>query len=174
MPDGGGDIQVHTDDMLIRPKQMYKYVTKVLQEQKGLKLTCSATVEAHVGVKVVYGTDEERQHAVALLQDQSIEEMHTAFRGLLDEQEQVRNPKIEIPMCTSFKPTDIHEVDIGDKSAVADMKRWPYRQIRRYWGTPCGYAWRIPNAGMRAECWHGTRITTRSIIATVCWIAPSS
>ena len=58
MPDGGGDIQVHTDDMLIRPKKMYKYVTKVLQEQKGLKLACSATVDAHVGVKVVYGTDE--------------------------------------------------------------------------------------------------------------------
>jgi hypothetical protein len=66
MPDGGGDIQVHTDDMLIRPKQMYKYVTKVLQEQKGLKLTCSATVEAHVGVKIVYGTDEEGQHTVTL------------------------------------------------------------------------------------------------------------
>jgi hypothetical protein len=34
-------IQVHTDDMLIRPKRMYEYATKVLQEQKGLKLTCS-------------------------------------------------------------------------------------------------------------------------------------
>jgi hypothetical protein len=45
MPDGGGDIQVHTDDMLIRPKRMYEYATKVLKEQKGLKLTCSASVE---------------------------------------------------------------------------------------------------------------------------------
>jgi hypothetical protein len=32
MPDGGGDIQVHTDDMLIRSKRMYEYATKVLQE----------------------------------------------------------------------------------------------------------------------------------------------
>ena len=102
----GGDIQVHTDDMLIRPNKMYEYVTKVLQEQKGLKLTCSAAVDAHVGVKIVYGTDEEGQHTVTLLQDQSIEKMHTAFRGLLDEREQVRKTKIEIPMCTSFKPTD--------------------------------------------------------------------
>jgi hypothetical protein len=33
MPAGGGDIQVHTDDMLIRPQtqSMYKYTTKVLQ-----------------------------------------------------------------------------------------------------------------------------------------------
>ena len=50
-------------------------MTKVLQEQKGLKLTCSAAVDAHVGVKIVYGTDEEGQHTVTLLQDQSIEKM---------------------------------------------------------------------------------------------------
>jgi hypothetical protein len=64
MPDGGGDIQVqvHTDDMIIRPKRMYEYATKVLQEQKGLKLTCSGSVEAHVGVKIVYGTNEEGHH----------------------------------------------------------------------------------------------------------------
>jgi hypothetical protein len=35
MPDGGGDIQFHTDDMLIRPKRMYEYSTRVLR-QKGL------------------------------------------------------------------------------------------------------------------------------------------
>jgi hypothetical protein len=29
----------------------------------------------------------------------------------------------------SFKPTDEHEVDVYDKQAVAEMKRWPYRQI---------------------------------------------
>ena len=55
---------------------------------------------------------------VTLLQDQSIEKMHTAFRGLLDEREQVRKTKIEIPMCTSFKPTDIHEVDILSKGIL--------------------------------------------------------
>jgi hypothetical protein len=47
-----------------------------------------------VGVKVVYGTDGEEHHTVALLQDQSIEKMHTAFRGLIDEREQVRKTKI--------------------------------------------------------------------------------
>jgi hypothetical protein len=93
MPDGGGDIQVHTDDMLIRPKRMYEYATKVLQEQKGLKLTCSGSVEAHVGVKIVYGTNEEGHTTVALLQDQSIKKMHTAFKELLDEREQVRNTR---------------------------------------------------------------------------------
>ena len=42
----------------------------------------------HVGVKVVYGTDEEGHHTVTLLQDQSIEKMHAAFKGLYDEREQ--------------------------------------------------------------------------------------
>ena len=152
MPDGGGDIQVHTDDMLIRPNKMYEYVTKVLQEQKGLKLTCSAAVDAHVGVKIVYGTDEEGQHTVTLLQDQSIEKMHTAFRGLLDEREQVRRTKVEIPMCPSFKPTDMHEVDVSDKSAVAEMKRWPYRQILGHVMWICM---------THPECWHASRVLAR-------------
>jgi hypothetical protein len=57
--------------------------------------------------------------------------------GLLDDREQqVRKTEIKVPTCTSFKPTDEHEVDISDRSAVAEMKRWSYRQI--YWGTSCG------------------------------------
>jgi hypothetical protein len=71
MPDGGGDIQVHTDDRLIRPKKMYEYATRVLQDQKRLDLTCGGSVEAHVGVKIVYGTNEEGHTTVTLLQDQS-------------------------------------------------------------------------------------------------------
>jgi hypothetical protein len=106
MSDGGGDIQVHTDDMLIRPKRMYAYATKVLQEQKGLKLTCSGSVEAHVCVKIVYDytarTSEKGHHTpVALLQDQSIDKMRTAFNALLDEREQVRRTEIKVPMCTT-------------------------------------------------------------------------
>jgi hypothetical protein len=66
---------------------------------------------------------------VALLQDQSIEKMHTAFKELLDKREQVRTTEIKVPMRTSFKPTDKHEVDIHDHRAVAEMKKWPYRQI---------------------------------------------
>jgi hypothetical protein len=50
---------------------------------------------------------------VTLLQDQSIEKMHTAFKKLLDEREQARKTEIKVPMCTSFKPTDKHEVDIS-------------------------------------------------------------
>jgi hypothetical protein len=64
---------------------------------------------------------------VTLLQDQSIEKMHTAFKGLLDEREQVRKTEIKVPMCTSFKLADKHEVDISNRSAVAEMKRSPYR-----------------------------------------------
>jgi hypothetical protein len=46
--------------MLIRPQSMYKYTTKVLQEQKkGLELTCSNKVDAHVGIKVVYAINDD-------------------------------------------------------------------------------------------------------------------
>jgi hypothetical protein len=154
MPDGGGDIQVHTDDMLIRPKRMYEYATKLLQEQKGLKLTCSRSVEAHVGVKIVYGTNEEGYTTVTLLQDQSIEKMHTAFKGLLDEREQVRKTKAILPMCTSFKPTSEHEVDILGQVAMAEaeMKKWPYRQI-------LGHIMWICMA--HPECWHASRVLAR-------------
>jgi hypothetical protein len=108
---------------------MCEYATKVLQEQKGLKLTCSGSVEVHVCVKVVYGTNEEGHHTVTLLQDQPIEKIHAAFKELLDKRGQVRTTEIKVPMRTSFKPTDKHEVDIHDHRAVAEMKRWPYRQI---------------------------------------------
>jgi hypothetical protein len=50
---------------------MYEYATRVLQEQKGLKLTCSNHVEAYVGVKAVYGTSEEGHTTATLLQDHS-------------------------------------------------------------------------------------------------------
>jgi hypothetical protein len=86
-------------------------------------------VEAHVGVKIIYGTNEEGHHTATLLQDQPIEKMHAAFKELLDKREQVCTTEIKVPMCTSFKPTDKHEVDIRDHRAVAEMKRWPYRQI---------------------------------------------
>jgi hypothetical protein len=98
---------------------MYEYATRVLQEQKGLKLTCSNHVEAHVGVKAVDGTNEEGYTTVALLQDPSIEKMHAAFRELLDAREQVRRAPVVLPtMCTSFKPTSEHEVDILDQTLV--------------------------------------------------------
>ena len=101
-----------------------------------------------------YGSPRTRMtaHTVTLLQDQSIEKVHTAFRGLLDEREQVRKTKIEIPMCTSFKPTDKHEVDISDKSAVAEMKRWPYRQILGHIMWICM---------THPECWHASRVPAR-------------
>jgi hypothetical protein len=105
-----------------------------------------------VGVKIVYGTDEEGHHTVTLLQDQSIEKMHTAFKGLLDEREQVRKTEIKVPMCTSFKPTDKHEVDISDRSAVAEMKRWPYRQILGHIMWICM---------THPECWHASRVLAR-------------
>jgi hypothetical protein len=57
------------------------------------------------------------------------EDAYRAFKELLDEREQARTTEIKVPMCTSFKPTDTHEVDIHDHRAVAEMKKWPYRQI---------------------------------------------
>ena len=78
---------------------MYEYATRVLQDQKKLDLTCSGSVEAHVGVKIVYGTNEEGHTTGTLLQDQSIEKMHTAFKEYFDERGRVRGTEIKVCQC---------------------------------------------------------------------------
>jgi hypothetical protein len=113
MPTGCGDIQVHTNDMLIRPQSMYKYTTKVLQEQKGLKLTCSNKVDAHVGIKVVYTINDDGK---------SIAKMHAAFRPLIDARIKARRTEVQVPMSPDFRPTTAHKVDVLDKAAVCGRR----------------------------------------------------
>ena len=45
-----------------------------------------------------HGTNEEGHTTVTLLQDQSIEKMHTAFKEYFDERERVRRKEIKVPM----------------------------------------------------------------------------
>jgi hypothetical protein len=106
MPDGGGDIQVHTDDMLIRPKKMYEYATS----DKG----ASRSEEARLDVRRVRGGPYRSQNRVR-------HEGGRAHHGdpppgplHRKERERVRGTKIKVSMCTTFKPTDEHEVDIHD------------------------------------------------------------
>jgi hypothetical protein len=89
---------------------------------------------------------------VALLQDQSIEKMHTTSKEYFDERERVRGAEVKVPMCTSFKSTDKHEVDIHDHRAAAEMKRWPYRQILGHIMWICM---------THPECWHASRVPAR-------------
>jgi hypothetical protein len=55
-------------------------------------------------------------------------------------------------MCTAFKPTSEHEVDILDQVAVAEMKKWPYRQVLGHIMWICM---------THPECWHASRVLAR-------------
>jgi hypothetical protein len=128
IPPGMADMQIHTDDMLIRPGNKFEWVTKTLQSQ-GLKLTTTRNVIAHTGVKITYGTTEDGLSTCTITQEQAILKMNTEFVTLFDARRSARRTKVQVPMVASFKHASAYELDLKDKQAVAEHKAWPYRHI---------------------------------------------
>jgi hypothetical protein len=121
-------MQIHTDDMLIRPGNKFSWVTDTLKA-KGLKLTTERNVTAHTGVKITYGTTEDGLSTCTITQEQAILKMYTEFKPLFDERRNARRTKVQIPMAATFKHTTEHELDLKDKQAVAEHRAWSYRHI---------------------------------------------
>ena len=128
IPPGKADMQIHTDDMLIRPGNKFSWVTDTLKE-KGLKLTTERNVTAHTGVKITYGTTEDGLSTCTITQEQAILKMYTEFKLLFDARRSARRTKVQVPMMATFKHATEHELDFKDKQAIAEHKAWPYRHI---------------------------------------------
>jgi len=128
IPPGKADMQIHTDDMLIRPGNKFSWVTDTLKE-KGLKLTTERNVTAHTGVKLTYGTTEDGLSTCTITQEQAILKMYTEFKLLFDARRSARRTKVQVPMMATFKHATEHELDFKDKQAIAEHKAWPYRHI---------------------------------------------
>jgi hypothetical protein len=92
IPPGKADMQIHTDDMLIRPGNMFPWVTNTLKE-KGLKLTTERNVTAHTGVKTTYGTAEDGLSTCSITQEQAILKMYTELKLLFDARRSARPMK---------------------------------------------------------------------------------
>ena len=128
IPPGKADMQIHTDDMLIRPGNKFPWVVDQLKA-KGLKLTTNRNVTAHTGVKITYGITEDGLSTCTITQEQAILKMYTEFAPLFDARRSSRRTQVQIPMAATFKHATEHELDITDKTAVAEHKAWPYRHI---------------------------------------------
>jgi hypothetical protein len=76
-----------------------------------------------------YGITEEGLSARTTTQEQAILKMYPEFASLFDARKSSRRTKVQIPIAATFKHATEHELNITDKTAVAEHKAWPYRHI---------------------------------------------
>jgi hypothetical protein len=151
VPIGTCDMIIHTDDMLITPGNQYEWFTQGL-ETAGLKITSNRTVEAHTGIKITYGETEDGMSTCTITQPQSIKKMAVEFKVYIDARRSSRRTAVQLPMAGGFKHEFKYELDLTDKTAVAEHKAFPYRGILGHIMWIC-YT--------HPEVWHASRVLAR-------------
>jgi hypothetical protein len=171
VPIGTCDMIIHTDDMLITPGNQYEWFTQGL-ETAGLKITSNRTVEAHTGIKITYGETEDGMSTCTITQPQSIKKMAVEFKVYIDARRSSRRTAVQLPMAGGFKHEFKYELDLTDKTAVAEHKR--HSPTEASLATSCGYATRILRSGTHLVCWHDTVTITRNTTVMHCLIVHCS
>ena len=151
MPVGTCDMIIHTDDMLFTPGSQYGWFTQGLKKA-GLKITSNRTVEAHTGIKITYGETEDGMSTCTITQPQSIKKMAVEFKTYIDARRNSRRTAVQLPMAGGFKHEFKYELDLTDKTAVAEHKAFPYRGILGHIMWIC-YT--------HPEVWHASRVLAR-------------